>query len=222
MVKKISLNISDDSYKELASLSDFYKQDAKNAIASILDVVGREGQRIINLGKEYKVPVKLITVMYHMFDAGFSSINNLFNNVLESLEVKGLYTLSDFDVNLDENYMMFYYAALVGCNLQIDGFYITLEPGLKTLTTNSYIDVKQVKSEVLSRLKKFTRSVEVPEEFGELEGYNIEIEENEEFLTLRIECTAESLNYLPSINRISKFVEQIFEKAGIKREEEKD
>ena len=215
MVKKVSLNIPDDSYKQLASLSDFYNQDVKNAIISILDVVGGKGQRIINLSKEYKVPVKLVTVMSLIFRAGFDSIYTLFNKVLENLEVKGLYTLEDFGIDLDENYMWFFYAALVGCNLLIDGFYIDLKPGLKRLTTNSYIEVKKVNSKVLGKLKKLVQSVEVPEEFDEIEDYNIEIEEDEEFWTLKIDCTAESLNYLPSVNRISEFVEQVFKKAGI-------
>ena len=216
MVKKTSLNIPDDSYKELASLSDFYKQDIKNVIISILDVVGVEGQRIINLGKEYKVPVKLINVMSHLFDGGFFSIYSLFNKILENLEVKGLYTLGDLDIDLDKNYMMLYYDALRGCNLQIDGFYITLEPGLSTLTTNSHIDIKKVDKKALGKLKRVVRSVEVPEEFYELEDYNIEIEEDEEPWILAIHCWAESLIYLPGIKRISKFVEQIYKKAGIK------
>ena len=216
MVKKISLNIPDDSYKELASLSDFYKQDVKDAIISMLDVVGGHARAIINLSKEYKVPVELKTLISHTFGAGFNSIYSLFNEILENLEVKGLYTLGDFDVNLDENYIFFSYDALVGCNLQIDGFYVTLEPGVKTLTTNSYIEVKKVNNIVLGKLKKLVRSVEVPEEFDELEDYSIEIEEDEEFWTLKIDCTAESLGYLPDVNRMSEFVEQIFKKAEIK------
>jgi hypothetical protein len=216
MVKKVSLNIPDDSYKELASLSDFYKQDVKDVIISILGGVGGHARAIIHLSKEYKVPVELETVISHTFGAGFHSIYSLFDEILENLNVKGLYTLSDLDVNLDENYMFFWYDALVGCDLQIDGFYVTLEPGVKTLTTNSYIEVKKVNNKALGKLKKLVRSIEVPEEFDELEDYNIEIEEAEEFWILKIDCTAESLNYLPTVDGMSKFVERIFKKAGIK------
>lgn len=216
MVKKASLNIPDDIYKGLVSLSEFYKQDVKDVIITLSDVVGRHASAIINLSKEYKVPMKLKAVVYHTLGAGFNSIYSLFNEILENLKVKGLYALGDFDVNLDENYMFFSYDALVGCNLQIDGFYVTLEPGVTTLTTNSYIEVKKVNKKVLGKLKKLIRSAEVPEEFDELDGYDIEIEEGEEFWALRIDCTAESLNYLPSVNRISEFVDQVFETAGMK------
>ena len=224
MNKKISLTVPEDSYKKLSSLSDFYKLDVENALISILDVVGREGQGIINLSEDYKVPVKLTTVMSHIFFAGFDSMRAIFNKVLENLEVKGLYTLGDLDTDLDANYMLLHFDALVGCNLQIDGFSVVLEPGLKTLRATSYIDVKEVSNEALAKLKKLVKSDEVLEEFDalEIEDYNIEIEEDEESLTLVIHCWAESLSYLPSIKRLSKFVEKLFKKAGIKISQIKD
>jgi hypothetical protein len=218
MVKKVSLNISDDSYQRLASLGDFYKRDIKKAIVDILDVVGHESQWIINLGKEYKVPVKLNTVMAHMLDASHTSIYSLFNEILERLEVKGLYVLEDLDIDLDKNYMFFSYTALRGCDLRIEEFHITLDPGLKTLTTTSYIEVKKVNKQVLGKLKELVQSVEVSEELGELsdlEDYNIKIEEGEEFWYLKIECTGESLDCLPSVSKVSKFVERVFKEAGI-------
>jgi len=224
MNKKISITIPKDGYKELSSLSDFYELDVENAIISILDVVGKEGQWIINLSKDYKVPVKLTTVMSHIFSAGFHSMRAIFNEVLENLEVKGLYTLGDLDTDLDENYVWLHFDALVGCTLQIDGFSVVLEPGLKTLSATSYIEVKDVSNEALGKLKKLVKSDEVLEEFGalELEDYSMEIEGDEEFCTLVIHCWAESLSYLPSIKRLSRFVEKLFKKAGIQISQVKD
>ena len=216
MVKKVSLNISDDSYKELASLSDFYNQNVEDVIISILDVVGRSTWKIINLSKKYKVPVKLVTMISDIFDAGNNVIYGLYEEVLENLEFnKGLYTLQDLGIDLEENVMWFYYVALEGCNLKIVSFHLEIRPGLKYLDTESYIDVEKVNDEVLGKLEKLIKSIEVPEEFYDLEDYEIKIGGDEEFLTLKIDCVADSLNYLPSLNIISEFVEQIFKKAGI-------
>jgi hypothetical protein len=211
MVKKVFLNIPDDSYKELASLSSFYEQDVKDSIISILDIVGSQAGRIINLSKEYKVPMELLNVLAHMFDASFHVIPSLFNKILEILKVKGLYTLEDFGIDLDENTMWFFYAALLDCNLQINNFYVQINPGLKYLDTKSYIDFEKVNDKSLEKLDKLIESVKVPEEFYELEDYKIEIDED----GLKIECTAESLSYLPSVKKLSEFVKQIFKKAGI-------
>ena len=223
MNKKISLTVTEDSYKKLSSLSDFYNLDVENAIISILDVVGREEQWIINLSKDYKVPVKLTTVMSHIFFAGFHSMRAIFNEVLENLEVKGLYTLGDLDTDLDENYMWLSYAALRGCNLLIDQIDITLKSGLKGLTTHSYIEVKKVNNKVLGKLKELVESIEIPpREFGDVTDYKIEVEEDDEFWHLRVDFTDESLSYLPSVKGISKFVERIFKKAGIKNKKAKN
>ena len=218
MVKKVSLNILDDSYKELASLSDFYNQDVEDTIISILDAVGRSAWKIINLSKEYKVPVELVTMISDIFDAGNNVIYSLYYKVLENLEFnKGLYTLSDLEIDLDLNYMWFHYLALDDCNLQTDEFHLEIHPGLKYLDTKSYIDVEKINSESLDKLYELVDSVEVPEEFDLLEEYKIKInEEDEELWTLEIECVAAgSLNYLPSLKIISEFVEQVFKKAGI-------
>lgn len=221
MTKKVSFKIADDSYKELVSLGDFYKQDVEDVIAGILDITGHQAHRIIELGKEYKVPVKLTAVMAHTFAAGFDFMQ-LFHKVLEDFEAKGLYTLEDFDFDLDKNYLWFYFAALIGCNLQIDAFCISTEPGLSTLTTWSYIDARGVNKKGLEKLKKLVQSVEVPEEFEEVDDYHIEIdEEDEESLTLTIDCAAEGLGYLPSVKEASKFVEHILRKAEIKYEKVK-
>ena len=178
-------------------------------------------------------------------------VKKVSNEILENLEIKGLYTLSDSGIELDENSMSysmwFWYDALTGCNLQIDRFYVQINPGLKYLDTESYIDVENInvekvnskalgnllklvrsgevpeesdllfeyKIEIREELEKLVRSIEVPEEFYDLEEYKIEIQEDEELWTLKIDCVADSLNYLPSVKRISEFVEHVFKKAGI-------
>ena len=216
MVKKVSLNISNDSYKELASLSDFYNQDVEDIIIKILNIVGMNARRIINLSKEYKVPVELVTMISDIFDAGNTLIYDLFDKILENLDFnKGLYSLEDLGIDLDENISWFYYVALDGCNLKIDTFHLEIHPGLKYLDTESYIDGEKLNDEVLEKLYDLIESVEVPEEFHELENYEIKIGGDEEFLKLKIDCVADSLNYLPSLTIMSEFVDQIFKKVGI-------
>jgi hypothetical protein len=219
MVKKVSLNIPDDTYTELASLSDFHKEDVKDVIATILSAVGSYGERIMNLGKEYKVPVKLNNVMCRILDAGFNMMDGLSNQVLDRLEVKGLYVPGDVGIDFDENDLWLQYDAIRGCNLKIDEFCVWIGK-VVTLRTSSYIEVKKVNSNALTKLQKVVQNVEAREEFSGLnidkdEECNIKIEEDEEFWTLVIECTVGSFGNLPSLKRMSKFVEQIFKKTGI-------
>lgn len=216
MVKRVSLTIPDEIYKELIALSDSYKLGIQETIISILKAVGMESRWIIDLRKDYEVPVNLTNVVTHVVSAAFHSLS-LFNKILEKMEVKGLYRLEDFDFNLDKNYMLFYYSALAGCNLKIDAFDVTIQPGFKSLTTYSYIEVGKANKGILGDLKRFIQTVQVPEEFDYLEDYDIEIIEEETFWILQINCTADSFDNLLSIKEISRFVGQVFKKVGIKK-----
>lgn len=215
MVKRVSLTLTDDIYENLAALSDYYTENIQDTIKSILEIISMNSRWITNLRNDYKVSVNLKNVLTHIIYAAFHSLS-LFNNVLEKMDVKGLYTLEDFEFDLDENYMWLNYSALADCDLKIDTFDITIRPGLKTLTTYSCIEAGKANQRILEDLKSFIQTIQVPAEFEYLEDYNIEIIEEEEFWTLKIDCTADSFNNLPSIKRISRFVDLIFKKFKIK------
>jgi hypothetical protein len=215
MVKKVSLDIPDDSYEKIASLGAFYKQDTKETIVSILDVVSREIHSLERLSKEYKTPVKFEWVLEDLLIAGSHSIY-LFNEILEKLEVKDLYVLMGFEFNHDEHYVYFHYAALKGTNLQVTSFALWMN-GLTTLRTESLIETEKVNKQSLDKLKEVVKDhLTEPNTFGNLEGYTIDIDyEDDEMWNLIIECTAVSIDHLPSIKQVSRFVKQVFKKAGI-------
>ena len=223
MIKRLSLGIPQNTHEQLVALSDFYKQDVAETINNILDVVGHLSQSIITIAKEYQVPVTLNATIQALFETGIHSTYSLFNVLLENLGVKGLFALEDFDIKLDEKRMWFLYDALVGCDLYVDQFDVTVEPGVLRLTTTSFIDVEKVGSKALEELKTLVQTIEenedleLPEEFYELEDYSVEVDEGEsdENWTLTVDCTAESFDYSPTVRSISEFVGKIFEKAGI-------
>lgn len=223
MVKRVSLTVANDTYENLAALSDHYGEDVQDAIKDMLEIISMNSRWVTNLKDNYKVPVGLRNVLAHIIGVAFHSLS-LFNKVLEKMDVKGLYTLEDFEVDLDENYMWLFYDALAGCHLKVDAFDITIKPGLKRLTTFTYIEVRKNSKRLLEDLKKFIQNIQasaefdqIPEEFEYLEDYDIEIIEEGELWTLQIDCIADSFDNLPSIRRISRFIEQIFKKFKIKK-----
>ena len=219
MVKNMSINLPEEAYEKIKTLSDFFNQDIEQTIISILDAIGKNGYWIKTLGKD-KVPLEFESVLFHMLDASHHSIG-LFDNILEKFDAKGLYIIADFDYNLDEYYYFFVYDSLKGNPLFIDSFHVAIfEPGeLKRLTTHSLIDVKKNKERSLEKLKKIAVDIDICEKFDHLEDNTIEIEEDDEIWSLRIDLYAESLDYLPSIKQVSKLVKQIFKNSGIKYEE---
>lgn len=83
------------------------------------------------------------------------------------MDAKGLYTLEDFEVDLDENHMWLFYSALAGCNLKIDAFDITIQNGSKRLTTFTYIEVGENRKSALDSLKEYIQTT--PWDVGQLQ-----------------------------------------------------
>ncbi|MEM2356127.1 MAG: hypothetical protein QW734_10125, partial [Candidatus Bathyarchaeia archaeon] len=224
MVKRISLTVSDDVYEKWVALSSCYNEDLQDAIKGVLEAISMNSRRIISLKDHYRVPVNLGRALMHIIDDAFHSLS-LFDEVLWKMDVKGLYKLEDFEVDLDENYMRLFYSALAGCSLKIDEFDITVQNGSKRLSTFTYIEVGENNKRALNGLKKYVQTIpwdvtQLPEELENFEEYleefDIGITEGEEFWTLQIDCIADSFNDLPSIRRLSRFVERLLKKFRVR------
>ena len=139
---RISLSIPQDTHERIKSLNDFYKKDIIEIINEIIEAISYESRWIINTSKEYKVPVDLINVVSHLFDAGIHSTNSLFNDILERLEAKDLFVHDFMEINLDEKSMWILFVALRGCDLYVDEFDVTLT-GLARLTATYLVDIEK-------------------------------------------------------------------------------
>ena len=215
MVKKVSLNISEKTYKTLAELSDSYEQDIEKTINNILDAISFS-RGVERLSEDYKGRVELAAVILDLLEMGDSAYRYLFGKILERLGVKGLFRLVDLDINLEDNYMWFSYSAMQGCNLYIDVLDITVSP--PELTATYFIETKEVRGEALKKLKEIVENIEeleLPEDFYDVD-YSIYLDdEDEEFWSLIVACSDDDFNYLPDLNIISDFIKNILKKAGI-------
>jgi hypothetical protein len=214
MTRKVVLSIPDGNYRELASLSEFYKQDIKQTILEILESVGRNENFLKKMNKGYKVPAEPKWALDDVLNAGTDLIRSS-NNVLELLQAEGLFTLNELSCDLDESSFDFSYEALKGSNLCVDQLFVTIEQGLKSLRAHSIIDAAKVGKKSIEKLEKLVEEIEQPKEFYDVEEYDIDIEPEEEYPSLIIRCDAESLGDFPNIKELSRFVERLFKKAGI-------
>ncbi len=214
MTRKVVLSIPDDNYKELASLSEFYKQDIKQTILEILETVGRNEDFLKKLNKGYKVPAEPKWALADVLHAGTDLILSS-SIVLELLQAEGLFTLTELSCDLDESSFDFSYDALNGSNLCVDQFFVTMGHELKSLRAYSIIDAAKVGKKSLEKLEKLVEEIEQPKEFYDVEEYDIDIMPGEEYPSLVIRCDAESLGDFPNVKELSRFVERLFKKAGI-------
>lgn len=219
MVKEVTLSVSDDSYKELLSLSDFLKLDVETMLSTVLNAIGTHSSvhRIVNLSKEYRVPVEFEEVMANIPEAGLLSKEMLFNPILEKLKAKGLYYVDDAGIDFDEADFWFHAAGLMGSELKVDSFFIHMNRGHTSIEVYQTVETGKSSVDALGKLKEIieNESVEYPSEFYDID-YEAKIDDrDEEFWELEIFCWAGSLDELPSIKAISDFIKQVFKKAGI-------
>jgi hypothetical protein len=218
MVTKISLNIPDDSYKELSRLADFYKLDVKDTILNILSEIGKSNDLIMNLSKQYKVPSESLGIaMSNILSLSQDTYYMIQRAVLDSFNVRGPYLMNHMEIDLEDVSMHFHFTGYAeDYNSLIGEFSFTVDTSQKTLQTYSVIEVEKVEKRALEKLKEIVKDFEMPEDFGELESCEFIIDESDdEYWNLEIDCFAESLSDFPSLSTISKTVSKILKKAGI-------
>jgi hypothetical protein len=217
MPKRISVEIPDKNYEELSSLGNSFKKNVNQIVADTLEVIVMESKFLERISKEYKVPITPKMILSHTFDAANRSME-LFNEILEKLDAKGLFMLNDFEFNLDEFSFTFSYASPEGSNTNIHSFGLTLEPGVKVLRADSIIEVSKVGEAALEKLEKIVQDFaeQGHEEFEGVETYDIDVEQDDpEFAHLVITCEAETLENFPSVKALSQIIGKLFKKSGI-------
>jgi hypothetical protein len=220
MTKLISLDIPEDIYEKLVSLCSFDEQNLKETVLNILQTISSKSESFIRLGQEYKGRMNLAGVISDVLEAGMTVTYMLFNPILEALETKGRYSLNDFGFDLDKGVISVSFCALKGCKLLVNEFYLNIERGISRNTYYSIIEVEKYSEANLRKLKKIVENYELPEEFqdefDELEDYFIEVDsDDEEYWRLLIDCTADSLQCLPKVERVSALLKTLFRKSGI-------
>jgi len=217
MIKKVTLEVPNEVYDQLSSLCVFYKKDVKQIICRILKAVGSEHKWLTYFSEQYGPSTDIERTLHEIIWACIHSMS-FFNYILDKLGVKGEFWLDDFDFDLEENYFMFFYCARSDDLYNIYSFDVTKEPGRVSLSTNTGFYINEVGQEALNKLKQVAQNhdFETPKGFEYVDEIDVEIEEDEEMWTLRINCWTEALEELPTIKQVSQLVKQICKKAEIK------
>jgi len=222
MSEEINLRIPKDTFNRILELSEFFKQNKTEIINDILSSTSLVTESLINLAKECKFPVRFGMLVSRLLLVGSTVTRQLFDEVLEILGAKGLYAIEGLNLDVQENCLQVSFDS--HCDLQVDIFEVTLKPGLKELAAMAILEARNISEEAADRLKEIVRNVEdeieLPEEFYDLEDYEIEVEDDlPDSLYLTVNCYADSVIFFPKIPRISQLIQQILQKAGIERVE---
>ena len=219
---KVSLDIPKDIYNQLNKLSESINQNAEETINEILDAVTFDLRSITESEKIDIIQHSLRYLISRQLTSARLIDNSLFKKVLKELDAEGLFRVSDMTLDLDDNSIWIHFDGLKGNNLVVHSLDVIIN-GLTSLKADYMVEVDEedyeTKWKVEEHAKRIMRTrTELPEEFHELDPWEISVGEQEmTFFSLRVEFSEPSLVHLPSIPAISKLFEKILVKAGVSK-----
>ncbi|MBA7600808.1 hypothetical protein ES703_07868 [subsurface metagenome] len=223
---EISLDIPQDIYDNLKILSGAFSQDVEETVNEVLDAVARTQFNIRWLleSKENEVnPHGLRYLISHRINLGSMAERELFGKILKELNAEGgHFGAGDMTIDLDDNSIWINYNGLIGSNLCVDAFDVTLT-GLKRLTADCTIHVDEDNYETSERVQEHAQRIrrtqkELPEEFHNLDPWEVDVlVDDETSFILRAYFSEDFWGYLPPIPSISEFFEKVLASAEVSR-----
>lgn len=214
MTKKISLELSDESYEKFITLTKTINQEPEQTLVTLANQASNYESLIRCFYQN--TPMTFEEILSDVFQNTEQGIA-FFRYFLRKLKAEGLYSISDFCFDFEKDYWWFLFDN-VGDDSILDGFDVTKQDGQVSLTVNSTISLNGVSMWSLNRLKEIIeeKDYETPSKgFDAIDEVDIELEENDETCRLNITCWMESFEELPSLDNVSKIVRQILRKARI-------
>jgi len=214
----LSLDIPQETYELLSKFSEHFKKDVSDIALDCISVPSLYFPHITRLYDEYIAPYALESVLNHIMGSGIYSIDSVFNKLLELLDAKGRFIQSDLEIDLEEFRLWINYAGLVGSDFLISSFDVTLESNNVRLSANSILSPDEVSEDTVEKLRNLIEDkgfdeIVIPEKFYETE-YEVDFIVDD-YSTLQIDISSESLSYLPTIPTIDSLIQNIYEKVGV-------
>lgn len=213
MPKKLSLEISDEIYKDLCQLANRLGQDEKQVATTILEAISKSDYHIEWLSKMPYADPALKSVLCDALD-NYPVFVSGARDFLVKLKAEGEFNLDSANVewDLEKDYFS---ANFDLCSKNYSFFRINVrkEDGRYNLGTYWSVAVEETKDGSFDTLVEVAESADCP---FDVEDYRVDVDSNdEECCNLAIEYWADSIEDLPSLKEADRFIKQILKKAKI-------
>jgi hypothetical protein len=214
---KTTSTISKDAQDRLKVLSEYFNKDINEIVSEIIEIVSYESHGIIQRSEDYKIPVSLTNVFSHLSRASNLSTYSLFNVILDKLEGKGCFMASDMICDLDDTTIWIHFDGLNGSPLSVGSLDVWLKSGRCSMSISYTLydigEESDIPEKIQQVLEGETIREIVPEEFYALDDWNIQVEKEEEYVSLVLDVGPEYLGYVPTMPIVSSFFQKIIKTA---------
>ncbi|MCW3994525.1 MAG: hypothetical protein NWE98_00040 [Candidatus Bathyarchaeota archaeon] len=214
MPKKLSLEISDETYENLCKLADNFGLDYKTISNCILETVSAREYDITQLREMPGAEDNLRSILNEALET-YPNFAYRVRELLTKLKAKGLFSIDPANVewDIEEDFFSVIFSPESSADYDFDMINVRKEKdGRYNLGTYTYVEIEETKDNSFGELVKASKSTDCPFYVDE---YSIDAYDNEEFCTLSIEYWAESLEDLPSLKKADRFIKQILKRANV-------
>jgi hypothetical protein len=211
MTKKISLEISNETYQQLSKLAEEYNQDTKSVAKQILEVVSKNK---VSIGQiSYATQEKNLSSILYRALFNYPTMVYLFKDAADAVKAEGEYEIdiANIEIVWDTNYFRFRFDTR-NPEYMFGSFEFTKEDERYNVSTYTYLSQENTADGSFDELNDVVESYALP--FDEFNMYT-DSYEGDDCCTLTIDVWSDQLEELPSLKQINKDLKKILKKAKI-------
>lgn len=211
MTKKISLEISNETYQQLSKLAEEYNQDTKSVAKQILEVVSNNK---VSIGQiSFATQEKNLSLILYRALFNYPTMAYLFKDAADAVKAEGEYEIDIANIAIvwDTNYFRFRFDTR-NPEYMFGSFEFTKEDERYNVSTYTYLSQENTADGSFDKLNDVVESYALP--FDEFNMYT-DSHEGDDCCTLTIDVWSDQLEDLPSLKQINKELKKILKKAKI-------
>lgn len=214
MPKKLSLEISDETFEHMVKLAESFGLDYKAIADCILKTVCDREHGITQLRDMPGVEANLSSILNDALE-NYPTFAYSVRDLLTKLKAKGVFSIDPANVEwgIEKD---FFSVILTPDNSADYAFYminVRKEDGRYNLGTYTSVEIGETKDNSFDGLSEVAESIDCP---FDVDDYRVDADDSDEnSCTLSIDYWADSLECLPSLKEADRFIKQILKKAKV-------
>jgi hypothetical protein len=214
MPKKLSLEISDETYDHMMRLAEGFGLDCKSIANSILEAVSSRERDITQLREMPGVEANLSYILNDALE-NYPTFAYTARDLLTKLKAKGSFSIDSANVEWSIEKDFFSVILTPDSSADYDFYMINVrkEDGRYNLGTYTSVEIGETKDNSFDGLSEAAESIDCP---FDVDDYRVDADDSDEnSCTLSIDYWADSLECLPSLKEADRFIKQILKKAKV-------
>lgn len=214
MPKKLSLEISDETYEHMVKLAESFDLDYKTIANSILETVSARERDITQLKEMPTVEANFSSILNDALE-NYPMFAYTVRDLLTKLKAEGSFSIdpANAEWSIEKDFFSVIFTPDNSADYDFYMINVRKEDGRYNLGTYTSVEIEETKDNSFGGLSEVAESIDCP---FDVDDYRIDADDSDEnSCTLSIDYWADSLECLPNLKEANRFIKQILKKAKV-------